>query len=144
MPLFTIILVSILKIVLSEKVKKLKLTNQIHFLGYRTDIPKLLKISDLAISSAKQEGLPVNIMEAMYVGLPIVATDCRGNRDLVEDGVNGYLVDLEDSENFRDKIEGLSKTSELYFKLKKESEKHIQKYLLQQILPQMKIIYNKN
>ena len=61
-------------------------------------------------------------MEAMYVGLPIVASNCRGNRDLVEDGVNGYLVDLEDSENFRDKIERLSKTSELYFKLKKESE----------------------
>lgn len=50
----------------------------VHFLGYRNDIPKLLKISNLAVASSLRERLPVNLLEAMYVGLPIVATDCRG------------------------------------------------------------------
>lgn len=83
-----------------ELVKELKLENQIHFLGYRKDIPQLLKISDLAVSSSKQEGLPVNLMEAMCIGLPIVASNCRGNRDLIENGKNGYLVNLEDGDDF--------------------------------------------
>lgn len=73
-------------------VKEKHLENNIHFLGFRKDIPKLLKISDLAVASSKREGLPVNIMEAMYVGLPVIATNCRGQRDLVKDGKNGYLV----------------------------------------------------
>ena len=67
--------------------KNLEIEENIKFLGYRKDIPKLLKISDLYVSTAKQEGLPVNIMEAMCCGLPIIATDCRGNRDLVDECV---------------------------------------------------------
>lgn len=71
-----------------EMAKKLGLENKIKFLGYRTDIDKLMKISDLAVSTSRQEGLPVNILEAMMVGLPIIATNCRGNRDLVNKTIN--------------------------------------------------------
>ncbi len=81
-------------------VEKLGIENNVHLLGFRKDIPNLLQISDLAVSTSNQEGLPVNIMEAMCVGLPIVATNCRGNRDLIEDGKNGYLVDINDLEHF--------------------------------------------
>ena len=65
-------------------VRKVNLENNIIFAGYRKDVPKIMKMSNLAISTAKQEGLPVNIMEAMASNLPIIATDCRGNRDLIE------------------------------------------------------------
>lgn len=80
--------------------KKLGIENNVHFFGYRKDIPKLLKISDVVVSSAKQEGLPVNIIEAMMCGLPVVATDCRGNRDLVIDNENGYIVGIGDYKQF--------------------------------------------
>lgn len=120
--------------------KKMGLTDQIHFLGYRKDIPKLLKVSDISLSAASQEGLPVNIMEAMYVGLPIVATDCRGNRDLVKDGKNGYLVDLGDKKGFVDDI------NKVY--LKKETEKFgknnkifIKNYLINAIVNKIDLIY---
>lgn len=79
-----------------QMAKDLNIEENVKFLGYRTDIPKLLKISNLAVSAARQEGLPVNIMEAMAYGLPVVATNCRGNRDLVENGVNGYVVEIDD------------------------------------------------
>ena len=62
------------------------LSDNIHFLGFRNDIPRLLKISDLAVSSSLREGLPVNILEAMYVGLPVVSVDAIGARVLIEDG----------------------------------------------------------
>ena len=72
--------------------KENQLENNVQFLGYRKDIPQLLKISDLLVSTSKQEGLPVNIMEGLIAGLPVIVTDCRGNRDLITDGVNGYIV----------------------------------------------------
>ena len=123
-----------------ELVKELGLEKQVHFLGYRKDIPELLKISNLAISSANQEGLPVNIMEAMYVGLPIVASDCRGNRDLVKNHINGYLISLDDSSEFSNSIQKIySATGNNKFCL--ESKYIIKEYLLDKILTKMSKIY---
>ena len=125
-------------------INELGLQNQIHLLGYRKDIPKLLLISDLSISSARQEGLPVNIMEAMYVGLPIVASNCRGNRDLVLDGKNGYLVELEDSNRFSNCVKYLYSNKELSNKFSNESKKLIKQYILNNILKNMQKIYDNN
>lgn len=57
--------------------------SQVHFLGYRKDIPELLQASDLYVSTSKQEGLPVNILEAMMGRMPIVALECRGVAELL-------------------------------------------------------------
>lgn len=111
--------------------KDLGIEENIKFLGYRKDIPKLLKISDLYVSTAKQEGLPVNIMEAMFCELPIVATDCRGNRDLVEDCVN-----VNDVNKVKNKI---------YDCLEEKSQNKVNKvncYKLVSIINEMKKIYN--
>lgn len=122
-------------------VESLGLEKQIHILGYRKDIPKLLKISDISVSAANQEGLPVNIMEAMYVGLPIVATDCRGNRDLVHDHINGYLINLNDNERFKDSIEKIYVSKDGNDKFCKESQYVIKEYLLDKIEIILKQIY---
>lgn len=121
--------------------KKLDLDNQIHFLGYRNDIPKLLKISDLAVSTANQEGLPVNIMEAMYVGLPIVASNCRGNRDLVKDGENGYLVGLDDCNEYVESIVKMYNDNECRNKFIQKNSVYINDYLLEKIMIKIKRIY---
>jgi glycosyltransferase EpsD len=85
-------------------VNKYGLDNNIHFLGYRTDIPKLMKISNISVSASVREGLPVNIMEAQLAGLPSVVTNCRGNRDLIKDGINGYVVNIDDLNDMIEKI----------------------------------------
>lgn len=87
-----------------QYVNKNRLQNEIKFLGFREDVPKLMKISDLCVSTSKQEGLPVNIIEAMMCGLPIIATNCRGNRDLVHNNINGYIIDLNDVKMLEDSI----------------------------------------
>ena len=117
------------------------LSSQIHFLGYRNDIPKLLKISNLALSSANQEGLPVNVMEAMYVGLPIVGTDCRGNRDLIKDNINGYLIQLNDNNRFASCVEKLYLIKNDNFSNK--SRQIVKDYMLDLVLEKMEKIYNK-
>ena len=80
-------------------------------------------------------------MEAMYVGLPIVASDCRGNRDLVKDDENGYIIQLNDSDMFVDRIKLIYKDKNLRNKLKKSNKKEIKNYMLKDILKRMENIY---
>lgn len=80
------------------------LSNRVKLLGYRNDIYKLLKISNCLLSCSLREGLPVNVMEALMCGLPCVVTNCRGNRDLINDGENGYVVSINAVNEMVDKI----------------------------------------
>jgi glycosyltransferase involved in cell wall biosynthesis len=61
-------------------------------LGYREDIPELLAASDIFALPSHFEGLPMSVIEAMLVGLPVVASDIRGPREQVVDGETGLLV----------------------------------------------------
>lgn len=71
--------------------KKLNLENNVHFLGNRDDVPQLLKITDIVVSASKREGLPVNVMEALAAGVPVVALKCRGMADLIKDKKGGFI-----------------------------------------------------
>ena len=117
------------------------LEKNIRFLGFRKDIPELLAISDLSVSSSKREGLPINILEAMYVGKPLVVTNCRGNRDLIEDGTNGFLVNNNSAPEFAEKILKIyndKKTSSKFVNLNKE---RVKKYLIENVLDEIVKIY---
>lgn len=122
------------------RVKELGLEKNIHFPGFRTDIPQLLMISDLAVSAAKQEGLPVNIMEAMYVGLPVVVTNCRGNADLITENSQGELVDIDDMDAMAFSIEKVFRTSR-YHSDPILSARNVDKYTVDNILPLISDIY---
>lgn len=78
---------------LERLVRKLDVENNVIFLGYRTDIKEILDISDCFIFPSLQEGLPVAILEAMVAGLPVICSDIRGNRDLIEERQGGYVVE---------------------------------------------------
>lgn len=96
-----------------EEIKQRNLQDNIKLLGKRKDIGKLLDITDIYVASSIREGLPVNIMEAMYKGLPIVATNNRGHRELVKNNENGYIVDTNDKESFYNKIHYLINEKEI-------------------------------
>lgn len=126
-----------------QLVKEKNLEDKIFFLGYRKDIPKLLKISDIALATSHREGLPLNVMEAMYVGLPIIATDCRGQRDLVKDHINGYLVSIGDQNRFSECIEKLYLSNGSNNRFGEQSQYVIKEYLLEKILMKLENIYFK-
>ncbi|WP_367296690.1 glycosyltransferase [Loigolactobacillus coryniformis] len=71
--------------------KELEIESRVIFAGYQTDVHRYLAAADIAVSSARQEGLPVNIMEALAHNLPVVASNIRGHRDLIRPGENGNL-----------------------------------------------------
>ncbi len=68
------------------------MTDHIHFAGRRSDVPRLLRTADLFVFPSRTEGLPNSLLEAMATGLPIVATNVPGNRDVLADGRTGLLV----------------------------------------------------
>lgn len=76
---------------LQKLVRNLELENQIHFLGFRNDVIEIMKVCDLFIFPSYREGLPVSIIEAMACSLPIIASDIRGNQDLIKHKSNGLL-----------------------------------------------------
>ena len=65
---------------------------RLHRLGYRHDVPRILAAADIFCLPSHFEGLPMSIIEAMLTGLPVVATDIRGCRELVREGESGLLV----------------------------------------------------
>ena len=69
----------------------------VHFLGKRSDVPRLLKAADAFVLSSAWEGLPNAVMEALASGLPVVATDVGGIRSLVEPGRSGWIVPPRDT-----------------------------------------------
>lgn len=125
------------------QVEELNLNEKVLFLGFRNDVPQLLKIADIAISASKREGLPVNIMEAMATGLPIILTKCRGNKDLVAHKENGYLIDFSNSihDDFCLAILNLYNSKTLREEYGTESKKLVSKYSLNHVLEELNEIY---
>ena len=71
---------------------KLSLQARVHFAGFRRDVRHVLGALDLYVHSSRFEGMPIALLEAMAAACPIVASSVDGNRDLIEDGVHGWLV----------------------------------------------------
>ena len=81
----------ILKEHLEQLAKELGVSNQLHLLGFRTDVKDLFKMADFFAHPSFREGLSVAVMEAMANGLPVICTEIRGNTDLIEDNKGGCL-----------------------------------------------------
>ncbi|KPJ93751.1 MAG: glycosyl transferase family 1 [Gammaproteobacteria bacterium SG8_11] len=77
---------------LKQLANKLNIEDKVTFLGLRKDIPKLMNAADAYVMSSAWEGMPMVLLEAAATGLPIVATDVGGNREVVIDGLNGLIV----------------------------------------------------
>lgn len=72
------------------------LTDKIHMLGFRNDSAEIVGVFDVYLSTALYEGLPYSMIEAMRAGVPIIATDCIGNNELVFEGINGHMFPVGD------------------------------------------------
>ncbi|MDB9309777.1 glycosyltransferase family 4 protein [Aphanizomenon sp. CS-733/32] len=78
---------------LHQKVTALGLENRVNFLGFRADIPQLMTMCDLVThTSTAPEPFGRVIVEAMLCGKPVIAAEAGGAMELVEDGINGFLV----------------------------------------------------
>lgn len=121
--------------------RELNMASRVHFLGFRKDIPALLKVSDVFVFPSLHEGLPVSQMEAMAAGLPCVVSDVRGNADLIRPGEGGYLRRPFDVEGFSEDIARLLAQPELRRQMGERNRQEMRRYSLDTVREQMAALY---
>ena len=126
---------------MAEMSNKLGLGDIVNFLGYRKDIDKLLKMSDISVSASIREGLGLNIIEGMACGLPIVATKNRGHCDIISAGTNGYLYDLDSNDEFIKYITELYNNKAKREEMRKINILDVKRYSLEDAIKNMSCIY---
>ena len=91
----------------------LNIINQCHFLGNVEQVEEYLWKSDVYVHTAIYEPLGLVLIEAMAAGLPVVTLDGHGNRDLMENGKNGFILSYQNPKKFADKIIEVNKNEEM-------------------------------
>src|SRR5699024_3130419 len=122
--------------------QELGLNDTVTFLGFQKELERLLQLCDIAVAASIREGLPVNVMEAMACGLPVVASDNRGHRELIQNGKNGWVLPDYKPDLFADKVKQLLDNDVLRKQFGKESRRRIQtKYSLNKVMQKKEMMY---
>ena len=125
-------------------VESLGLGSIVSFMGYRTDVDRLFQLADVDVSPSFQEGLPINLIEAMASGLPVVCSKIRGQVDLVEEGKNGFLFLLEAAnagEDFISKVEQVYFDGEKWASMEKKNAEVARRYAVERAVENMAGVY---
>ncbi len=117
------------------------LQDNIHFLGYRTDVKELLQACDLFLMPSYREGLSRSIMEAMASGLPCIVSDIRGNIDLIQNDIGGYVIGPRDHDGAAAAIERLTGDPSLRARMGRSNLQTIRAFGVPSIRSHMKQIY---
>lgn len=126
---------------LSELAEKHGIKDRVHLPGFRNDVFDLLKSSDIFCFPSTREGMPLALMEAMAAGLPAVASNVRGNRDLIAPGKGGFLYSANDSDGFAEGIKKLIGDPSLRRKMGNYNKGQIKKYDIKIIKEKLFRIY---
>lgn len=81
---------------LRQRIQALGLTDYFIFTGYRQDIPEIITLSDIVVRPSEMEGLPINVIEAMLMAKPVIATNIAGVPEMIDHGCNGFMIDVGD------------------------------------------------
>lgn len=92
---------------------KKEFEDNVTVLGYQEDMPFVYSALDIFCLPSYREGMPRSVIEAMMMGLPVVATNIRGSRELIENEVNGILIPPRSSVHLRCALERLIADPEL-------------------------------
>jgi len=130
---------------LDELAEKLNLNGCIQFAGQvpQESIPQLMHQADVFVLPSLSEGLPVVLLEAMAAGLPIVATNVGGNPDIVEEGVNGYLVNAKNSEEIADRLLVLLQNDEIQEEISANNREKVEMFTWDRVAEAVEEVYQK-
>ncbi|MFW5637072.1 MAG: glycosyltransferase [Thermodesulfobacteriota bacterium] len=120
---------------------RLGLDEQVMFLGFRRDVPEILPIADVGVSTSRHEGLGLGVAEQMMCGVPVVASLDKGHAELVDHESNGYLYRQGDRDDFCGRILALQRHFELRQELGSRACRSMEKFHLDMSLEAMSRIY---
>ncbi len=128
---------------LQNLAKDLMIEKNVHFLGYRRDVVHICSQSNLYVMPSLREGLPVATLEAMYCGLPVVASNIRGLVDVVKNGKSGYLCNPRDVQRFSEMIISIKKDNESRTKMSTYNQDAVKPYCISETKAEvLKIMLN--
>lgn len=120
---------------LQREVGGLGLQGHVRFLGFRSDVPRLLEAFDVFVLPSLSEGLPLSILEALAYEKPVVASNVGGVSEIIEDGVSGLLVPPMDRDALADKVVQVLKQPALSASLGKAGRRRVESdFSLEQML----------
>ncbi|MEG1582096.1 MAG: glycosyltransferase family 4 protein [Clostridia bacterium] len=128
-----------------EYTKFIKLNNLegvVILAGYRKDVQDVLKLADVFVMPSFREGLPMSMMEAMNLGLPVITTNIRGCSDLIQNEEGGLLLEPKNVEGFAGAILYLQDDKNICKNMTEINLKNIEKYRIQNVLLEMEQVYD--
>lgn len=126
---------------INSQIDELGIKDKVRMLGFRKDINSIMNGADIFFLPSHQEGLTLSIIEALNFGLPIVTSNVRGNQDLVEDGLNGFVCEQNDYISFADKIKFLIDNADVMNTMANENKKSAKKYDVKNVIKELENIY---
>ncbi|MBU0476961.1 glycosyltransferase [bacterium] len=129
---------------LEELSGKLNISRNVKFIGFRKDIPELLSVIDIFVLPSLWEGMPNVVLEAMAAGKPAIATDTGGSKDIIDNNINGVLVEPENSEALAEAILKLLKNPDERERLGKAAEQRVkEKFPIDKMVSKTEQIYTR-
>ncbi len=107
---------------------KLYLSDNVHFAGQKCDIVPYLNKADLFVLPSRYEGLGIAALEAMAAGVPVIASNIGGPREIIFDDFNGFLFERENHEELADKIEYFYKNNDRQARMKQSAYDYVRDF----------------
>lgn len=126
---------------LESEIKLCGLENNVKMLGYCTHLQDYQHIIDVLVACSYREGLPLNIVESMLSGNPVVASINRGHKELIHNGENGYLVDQDDSDSMANRVTELLSSKIIAEELSKSAYEFALDYCFTSVKKELEEIY---
>ncbi|MGR8929079.1 MAG: glycosyltransferase family 4 protein [Gammaproteobacteria bacterium] len=111
----------------AEQLRKWQSSGQIVYLGHMDDIANFWRRTQIAVLPSYREGLPKSLLEAAASGRPIVATDTSGCKEVVDDGINGFLVPVKAVQALADAMEKLIADEALRISMGKSAREKVER-----------------
>lgn len=113
----------------------------VRMLGYVTNLQEFQQMADVAVSCSRREGLPLNVVEAMLSGTPVVASENRGHRELIVNGRTGYLVKPEDDRSMAARVLELLGDAGLYRRIQRQAREDVGVYTSENVKHELGKVY---
>jgi glycosyltransferase EpsD len=124
---------------LQQEIVRCGLQKNVRMLGYCICLEKYQRVADVVVACSRREGLPLNIVEAMLTGNPVVASINRGHRELLKDGRTGYLVNS--ASEMTERIEKLFSDTDLHDRIGNEARIYAQNYAFSNVKKELEAVY---
>lgn len=134
-----------LNLELQHQIVELNLQKNVFIMGHTDDVAEALAYAKGFLLTSDYEGMPNGLLEALAMGIPCISTDCPcgGPREVIKNGINGFLIDVKDSEKLYDNMERLILDDELSKKISINAKKYNYKYKPENVLQNWKNFFDR-